>query len=74
LRRAHNSGNLLAILRTEFRMHDTAATGRLEIKRLRHWAQQCRELSEMTVVPDVTRALIALAEDMEDAAENAEPR
>jgi hypothetical protein len=47
---------------------------RLEAKRLRDWARRCRELSDLTVVPDVNRELLAIAEEMEDAAENAERR
>jgi hypothetical protein len=55
-------------------MQESMVIGRLEIKRLREWALRCRELSDLTVVPDVTRALITLAQEMEDAAENAERR
>jgi hypothetical protein len=55
-------------------MQESMVIGRLEIKRLREWAQRCRDLSDLTVVPDVSRALIKLAQEMEDAAENAERR
>lgn len=55
-------------------MAKTAMLERLQTKRLRDWARRCRELSDLTVVPDVSRELLALAEEMEDAAENAERR
>ena len=55
-------------------MHESTVVGRLEIRRLLEWARRCRDLSDMTVVPVVTRELIALAQEMEDAAENADRR
>jgi hypothetical protein len=50
-------------------MAKTTAVERLEAGRLREWAHRCRELSDLTAVPDVNRELLALAEEMEDAAE-----
>jgi hypothetical protein len=55
-------------------MAKTAVVEQFQAKRLRDWAHRCRELSDLTVVPDVNRELLALAEEMEDAAENAERR
>ena len=55
-------------------MAKAAVVERLEAKRMRDWARRCRELSDLTVVPDVNRELLALADEMEDAAENAERR
>jgi hypothetical protein len=55
-------------------MAKTATVERLDAKRLREWARRCRDLSELTVVPDVSRELVALAEEMEDAAHGADAR
>ena len=55
-------------------MAKTSVVERVKVERLRDWARRCRELSDLTVVPDVNRELVALAEEMEDAAENAERR
>lgn len=38
-------------------------------ERFRALAQRCRELSEMTAVPDVTRELVGIAEELEREAE-----
>jgi hypothetical protein len=35
-------------------------------------AQRCRELAEMTAVPEVTRELLSIARELEDEAELAE--
>jgi hypothetical protein len=55
-------------------MAKAAVVERLPRQRLRDWARRCRELSDLTAVPDVNRELLALAEEMEDAADNAERR
>jgi hypothetical protein len=36
--------------------------------RLRELARRCRELAEMTAVPDVTRELLSIARSLEDEA------
>jgi hypothetical protein len=46
---------------------DTAERARLE--RIRALAQRCRDLSEMTAVPEVTRELISIAAELENEAE-----
>lgn len=46
---------------------DTAEQARSE--RFRALARRCRELSEMTAVPDVTRELLGIAEELEREAE-----
>jgi hypothetical protein len=46
---------------------DTAEQARSE--RFRALARRCRELSEMTAVPDVTRELVGIAEELEHEAE-----
>jgi hypothetical protein len=46
---------------------DTAEHARLE--RIRALAQRCRDLSEMTAVPEVTRELISIAAELENEAE-----
>ncbi len=38
-------------------------------ERLRALSRRCRELSEMTAVPDVTRELVGIAEELENEAE-----
>jgi len=43
-----------------------------EAARLRSLAQRCRDLSEMTVIPEVSRELLAIAAALEDEAERAE--
>jgi hypothetical protein len=45
----------------------TAEHARTE--RIRALAQRCRDLSEMTAVPDVTRELISIADELENEAE-----
>ena len=42
--------------------------------RLRRLAKRCRDLSEMTAIPDVTRELINIAAELEDEAERADRR
>jgi len=39
------------------------------IERIRALAQRCRDLSEMTAVPEVTRELISIADEIENEAE-----
>ena len=41
-------------------------------QRFRGLAQRCRELAEMTAVPEVTRELLSIARELEDEAELAE--
>jgi hypothetical protein len=41
-------------------------------QRVRGLAQRCRELAEMTAVPEVTRELLSIARELEDEAELAE--
>jgi len=38
--------------------------------RLRDLARRCRELAEMTAVPDVTRELLSIARSLEDEADS----
>jgi hypothetical protein len=38
-------------------------------ERIRALAQRCRDLSDMTAVPDVTRELISIADELENEAE-----
>ena len=48
----------------------TAATAEhARIERIRALAQRCRDLSEMTAVPEVTRELISIADEIENEAE-----
>ncbi|HKW55213.1 MAG TPA: hypothetical protein VJO12_16090 [Stellaceae bacterium] len=46
---------------------DTQERARME--RIRALAQRCRDLSEMTAVPEVTRELISIANELENEAE-----
>ncbi|HEX6980986.1 MAG TPA: hypothetical protein VF342_16975 [Alphaproteobacteria bacterium] len=39
-------------------------------ERLRTLAQRCRDLSEMTVVPEVTRELVRIADELDDEADH----
>lgn len=50
------------------------STERVDVKRLRSLARRCRDLSEMTVVPDVMRELISIAAELENEAGQAEQR
>jgi hypothetical protein len=43
-----------------------------EATRLRSLALRCRDLSEMTMVPEVSRELLAIAAALDDEAERAE--
>jgi hypothetical protein len=38
------------------------------VDRLRDLARRCRELAEMTAVPDVTRELLSIARSLDDEA------
>jgi hypothetical protein len=38
-------------------------------ERIRALAQRCRDLSEMTAIPEVTRELIGIADELENEAE-----
>lgn len=42
---------------------------RASAERIRALAQRCRDLSEMTAVPDVTRELIGIASELENEAD-----
>ena len=42
---------------------------RASVVRLRALAQRCRELSELTAMPEVTRELIAIADALESEAD-----
>ncbi|HEX9489095.1 MAG TPA: hypothetical protein VF930_02350 [Stellaceae bacterium] len=42
---------------------------RARTERIRALAQRCRDLSEMTAVPEVTRELISIANELENEAE-----
>ena len=46
---------------------DTAERAGME--RIRALAQRCRDLSEMTAVPEVTRELVSIADELENEAE-----
>ncbi len=37
--------------------------------RIRSLAQRCRDLSEMTAIPEVTRELISIADELENEAQ-----
>ena len=43
-----------------------------ETARFRSLAQRCRDLSEMTMVPEVSRELLAIAAALEDEADRVE--
>jgi hypothetical protein len=42
---------------------------RTKVERLRALARRCRELSEMTAVPEVARELVAIADALDGEAE-----
>jgi hypothetical protein len=42
-------------------------------ERLRDLARRCRDLSEMTAVPDVTRELLSIAQELEQEAGRVDP-
>lgn len=46
-----------------------AAAERAKIERIRALAQRCRELSDMTAVPEVARELESIAEALDSEAE-----
>jgi hypothetical protein len=51
---------------------ETNATGvaeRTRSRRIKALAQRCRDLSEMTAVPELSRELISIADDLENEAE-----
>jgi hypothetical protein len=45
------------------------AKERARIERIRSLAQRCRELSEQTAIPELTRELVSIAEALDDEAE-----
>ncbi len=54
-------------MQTKVSRHDHAA-----VERLHDLARRCRDLSEMTAIPDVTRELVSIARALENEAELAE--
>ena len=48
------------------RLHERRSQG---AQRMRALAQRCRELSELTALPEVTRELIAIADALESEAD-----
>lgn len=46
----------------------TSSAERAWTERIRALAQRCRDLSEMTAVPEVTRELISIADELENEA------
>ena len=42
--------------------------------RMRHLAQRCRDLSEMTAIPEMTRELVRIAEELDNEAELVTPK
>ena len=55
-------------------METTSLGAQSSAARLRSLARRCRDLSELTVIPDVTRELIDIADALDDEAERAEER
>jgi hypothetical protein len=49
-------------------------SGTAHTERLRELARRCREVSDLTAVPDVTRELMRIADDLEDEATSVEER
>jgi hypothetical protein len=47
----------------------SGAKERARIERIRSLAQRCRELSEQTAIPELTRELVSIAEALDDEAE-----
>lgn len=45
-----------------------------EAARLRSLARRCRDVSELTVIPDVSRELLQIAAALDDEAERAEAK
>jgi hypothetical protein len=45
------------------------AAERARVERMRSLAQRCRDLSEQTAVPEVTRELVSIADALESEAE-----
>jgi hypothetical protein len=46
-----------------------AAAERAKVERLRALARRCRELSELTAIPEVTRELVSIADALEGETE-----
>jgi hypothetical protein len=46
-----------------------AASERARIERIRSLAQRCRDLSEQTAIPELTRELVSIAEALDHEAE-----
>lgn len=42
---------------------------RARVERMRSLAQRCRDLSEQTAIPDLTRELLSIADALENEAE-----
>jgi hypothetical protein len=47
----------------------SVAAERAKVERLRVLARRCRELSELTAIPEVTRELISIADALESETE-----
>ncbi|HUJ98295.1 MAG TPA: hypothetical protein VLV85_08625 [Stellaceae bacterium] len=45
------------------------ARERARVERMRSLARRCRDLSEQTAIPDLTRELISIADALDDEAE-----
>lgn len=45
---------------------------RARVDRIRSLAQRCRELSEQTAIPELTRELVSIAEALDEEAEPVE--
>lgn len=44
-------------------------TERARVERIRSLAQRCRDLSEQTAIPDLTRELLSIADALDNEAE-----
>lgn len=54
---------------TEAAQHSDA-----QAERMRHLAQRCRDLSEITALPEMSRELVLIAQELEHEAELATPK
>jgi len=45
-----------------------------QAERMRHLAQRCRDLSEITALPEMSRELVLIAQELEHEAELVTPR
>lgn len=51
------------------RPKSTGAAERARVARIRALAQRCRDLSELTALPEVTRELVSIADALDSEAE-----